>query len=83
MHEKKPVPNEKTKSEKIDQISTKKPLSKEATLQLKSEATPLPATDAAEKPTDNNLSIENDRPVSLSEVVYISSKVYQNVNSIN
>ena len=66
MRKKKPVPIEKTKSDKIDQMGSKKPLPVEET----SETPPLPVADDA--PDSNTLNtIDNDRPVSLSEVLQL------------
>jgi len=79
MSKKKPVANEKTISGKIDRNESKKPLpikeNSESSENLESskvsnDTPPLPASDAAALPDTTN-TIEDDRPVSLSQVMQL------------
>ena len=75
MRKKKPVPIEKTKSDKINQMESKKPLPVEET----SETPPLLVTN--DTPSSDTLNtIDNDRPVSLSEVLQLKMSL-QNAGS--
>ena len=72
MSKKKPVPNEKTNSVKIDQIESKKPIPVNEVSDIPSDTPTLPTAENSELSNSDTMhTIDNDRPVGLAEVLQL------------